>query len=546
MKKILFVLNVALGLTILPMACVSCSDDDELSGEQQGAEDQQAVTIKIESGEEENDLPEGTGLELFFFGADASVASYEMTVGEENENPMPGLQDGMSVCAYSPTSGNLFTEANCQEPQRFSVVANQSDNDGYEGSSLMIAPMTQVVNGRADLKMRRMMAKVTVHVTDVTGHYNLNSLDMTMRNRYTSVMANLQTATVTPVTDGDASLSSRSDGSNKADLAPYVTTRNGYRVSASVIVPPGQIEKGNELVYMTIDGQEFAYDMAAAEEWSSGKEYVYSMRLTNEGLVPYGSEVVDWTEGENDLTGAVETKVPYTVGDYITADGEFLRRTELESLGIRDDVAAIVFSTEVSEADAEAGYDAYAMAVEPQESVGWVITDVIDVSVASFTDALANLDGRTHTEDILESDAYTGLEDKSRCVFKYAEDKEPIQSETASCWFVPTFGQMIQILNNLGEAGITAETSLNESNPGSVALYVSANRNAINKVNGSCEALGKFPFRNIGVYVTVTESGSQFWNVNVHNDRFEFGRSAYKNGTSRNVLYCVAVKLPEI
>lgn len=532
MKKFLSILKATWILSALPVAFYSCSTDSD-PDENQQEEAENGIIIKMENDGEEVDLPEGTGLGLFFLGADSSVTPYAMTVGEESESPMPDLNDMVSACAYSPYSSNLFNVDNYQEAQRFTVAVDQSNEDGYDNSNLMIAPLTQIANGGVSLKMQRMMAKVTVHVTDVTGNYDLNELDLTMRDRYTSVMADIQTATVTPLTD------------DINDIVPYKTTSNAYRVSASVILPPGNVGKGTEIVYMEINGDEFAYNMEADEEWISGKEYVYSLRLTSEGIVPYKSEVIDWTEGDNDLTGDVEMKVPYTIGDYITADGGFLKVNELTN-GNKDDVVALVFSTDVSENDAQAGYNAYAVSVQPHANVGWIMDAVVDVSRTGFMDALGDLDGREHTEYILASSQYEGLADKTKCVFSYVNDLSKIDSESVSKWFVPSFGQMIQILNNLGDAGITDNTSIDESNPGSVALYSSENLDVINKVNSYGEALGKSLFANNGVYITTTESGSQFWNVNILNDHFEFGRSAYKTGNNRNVLVCIAVSLPEI
>lgn len=532
MNKLSFMLKPTLILSVLLIAFYSCSTDSNLDGSEQGEETRNGVIIKMENDGGEVDIPKGTEIGLFFVGMDSSVTPYTMTAGEDNGDPMPDMKSILFACAYSPCSSNLFDVDNYQEAQCFTVADDQSDKGNYDNSNLMMASTARVVDGNVTLKMRRMMTKITVHLTDVTGNFDLKDLDMVFRNRYTSVMADLQTATVTPVIGVDALT---------ADIKPYVTIRSSYRYSASVILPPGKVEKGDELVYMTVNGEEFVYKMDMDDEWQGDKEYIYSVRLTNEGLVPYKNEVVDWTEGDNSLTGDVETKVPYTVGDYITASGEFLRSTELND-GSKDDVVAIVFSTEVSDTDAQAGYDAYAMAVKPTSGMAWALgTGTVLTSCTVFTDALTDLDGRKHTQDILASTAYTGLNDKSACMFRHVSEMEKINSDAISPWFIPTFGQMVQILNNLGGAGITAETTIDETSPTNKALYVSANRDAIDKVNTTYS-----PLSATGIYITVTESGNQLWNINVQNDRFEFGRSAYKTTGNRNLVCCIAVKLPEI
>ena len=42
-----------------------------------------------------------------------------------------------------------------------------------------------------------------------------------------------------------------------------------------------------------------------------------------------------------------------------------------------------------------------------------------------------------------------GLNDKSACMFRHVSEMEKINSDAISPWFIPTFGQMVQILNNL-------------------------------------------------------------------------------------------------
>ena len=538
------------------MAFTACDSDDEPGEGGQPGAGNQPLTIKEEIGEGETaDLPEGTGVGLFFISADASVTPFSVTIGQESDEPMPDMRDGMSICAYSPLSTNLFTAENYLEPQRFDVEANQSTEAGLQNSDLMLAPLTDVANGRAEVRLRHVMARVTVHITDVTGNYDLNDADLTMSDCNTGVMADIQTATATSI---EASSMSPGDGTSQIDIKPYITSHSSYRVSASVILPPGQRDRGDRLVSVKIGEEEFVYKMPDAEEWSSGKEYVYSMRLTNEGLVPYESYVTNWGEGSSDLTGNVETETVYGIGDYLMADGSILKPSQVTDAN-KADVKAVVFSTEVSEADAAAGYNAYAMDVKVTNYKTWGFTDLVGMSYNEFTDAIADMDGRTKTDDILTSDVYAAL------VATEGQEGSQYKSSIFEClprvgtaipgvtsdWFVPSFGQMIQIMNNLGDAGITADTEIipegNGVNYGGSAMFESVGQEAVGKVNARVAALGLSDVLIDGVYITVTECGGNFWNIQVDNanECWKFGRNTGKSGSNRKTLCCVAVKLPK-
>lgn len=118
---------------------------------------------------------------------------------------------------------------------------------------------------------------------------------MTMPGRNITVAASLTSAAATTV-EGET-----------ADITPYSAGNTPYRASGTAVVAPGTAEAGSALVKITVGGTTaFVYDLEEDVDWQAGKEYVYSMRLTDEGLVPYTSYVTGWGESENELTGDAE------------------------------------------------------------------------------------------------------------------------------------------------------------------------------------------------------------------------------------------------
>lgn len=351
MKNNLTTLKAAMACALLAVApaFVACSDDGEGGDGDTGA--QAALTVSVAEGDGTAAPEEGTEVGLMAVTA-ADTTAYTATATASEAQPLAGvdallaaMHDGMTLAAYSPAT--LWTADTYGEPVQFGVQTDQSTEAGYRASDLMMSPLTPVAGGRAALVMEHKMARLTVHITDVTGNYDLTAARLAMPSRLTTVTADLAQGTVTTV-----------DGV-KADITPYSPANNAYRASASAIVAPGTAEAGEPLVSVAIDGETFAYNLSEAAAFEAGKEYVYSMRLTNEGLVPYGSYVTAWGDTGEDLTGDAEEMLVYGVGDYLTSHGTFIKADRLTAADAKD-VIAVVFSTQVSEGDAAEGYNAYA------------------------------------------------------------------------------------------------------------------------------------------------------------------------------------------
>ena len=548
MKKTISLLKAAAAYAVfaaLPAVMASCDDDDDADCGNGGAT--AALTVSVAEGDAKVALDEGAEVEILAVADGAVKARAVVTAAAGGtltgaEAVTAAMGDGVQLAAYAPAG--LWTADTYGQAADFSVPADQSTAAAHEAADLMMAAPTAVADGRADLVMSHMMAKVSVHITDVTGNYDLSGASMAMPGRLTTVTADIAAGTAVTV-----------EGAT-ADINPYMPDNTPYRATASAVVAPGRAEGGKTLVSVSVGGETFAYDLPEDADWQAGKEYVYSMRLTYEGLVPYGSYVTDWGADDENLSGEAEEIFVYGVGDYLLADGSFLKADRLTA-GRAADVVAVVFSTDVSAADAAAGYNAYAMGVECVTGKKYGFADLVGESVSDYAVALADLDGRTKTAMMIASEGYQAVDDKASTVFGsldgYAQ-RHPLPSDVAAGWFVPAFGQMAQILNNLGRAGLTAETEVEMSN--NSPIYKSDDEEVFARINAPIEALGldgTFPADGAAIYVTTTEYATStfnnFWCLQTLTDggawNWGFGRNPQRGSSSgRSLLPCTAVKLP--
>lgn len=535
------------------------------------------LSVSVAEGGESSELLENTTLDLFAIGADGSVLA-KATATTTDQGQLGGaesvsavMEDGIKLVAYSPAG--LWKVDNFDQPVQFTVPADQSSLSAYQYADLQMAPPTVVKDGKVALVMNHVMAKVNIHVTDMTGDYDMSKAGLLMTGVKNTVIADLLNHEVTTVEPSRATADSKSA---TGDIVPYSTGSTPYRASASAIVAPTKMFTGDNIFSISIDGQTIPFKFSLTEDadWEGGKEITYTMRLTEDGLVSYGNQVTDWNDSDTELSGNLEgdssspetppTEDPsepsepsnpsssVTVGDFLLKDGSFVKADELTSSQVSN-VVAIVFSTQVSSTDAAAGYNAYAMGIQRVTGKKYGLPNRIGDDISDFSKAFADLDGRTKTQQMKASADYSAVTDKASIVFgamdEYSETY-PLASAVASGWFVPSFGQMMQILNNLGSAAITADMEVepNYSSP----MYKSADNSVFNKVNTSV-GMGSEIFPTSGgdtVFATSTEFGdANFWCVQTLTVEgawnWAFGRNAGRTSSmGRSVLPCTAVKLP--
>ena len=500
------------------------------------------LTVSVAEGDGMVALTEGSVVDLFAIEGEGNIVAQAIaTVAQQGqltgvEAITAVMKDGMQLTAYTPSG--LWTLDTYGQPIKFKVPTDQSKLENYEAADLRMAPLTAVAGGQAALVMEHEMAKVIVHITDVTGNYDLSEAKMLIPGVHTSVTADLVQHTVATVE------------SEMSDIFPYCN-QNPYRASASAVVAPGKVTAGNDLVRVTVGGKEFTYKLPEDADWQAGTETVYNMRLTYEGLAPYGSYVTEWGDSETNLSGNLEEVLTYGVGDYLLKNGQFVKADKLAAEQAAD-VVAVVVGDVVSEEDAAEGYNAYVMGLECVDGKSYGIVNQVGENVQDYPVAFADLNGRTNTETLMAGAEYQALADKAGTVFgsldAYAQ-KYPLPTSVASGWFVPSFGQMMQLLNNLGQAGLTVET---EVNPGNFnPFYTSSKVEVFEGINVSVEPVTGgtlLTTEAAKVYVTSTEAGTNFWCVQSRIEdgswQWCFGRNPGRSGNNRTLLPCAAVKLP--
>ena len=220
---------------------------------------------------------------------------------------------------------------------------------------------------------------------------------------------------------------------------------------------------------------------------------------------------------------------------------------------------AVVFSKSVATADAQDGYNAYAMALRRVKGkLGF--EDRVCPNVSDFEELLADLDGRAKTAELMASEAYAnlGADAKAGTILDQVANYSAtyaVSSTVSSDWFLPSIGQLIQVLNNIGEAGITSATEVNEGNWNS-PWWTTTDRSAIEKLDACITAAGvssQLPIGNINI-ASSSEANTSLFGIVLKAkdggdgtqvfDSWSFGRSLSKVNTDCSIFPCVAVKLP--
>ena len=559
-KKIGFAVMFAASLSL-----VSCSNEDDLSGKELNGRtpitlsSNIALSRVIDQTFQNTQIANGVRVGVFVRPAsgEGNLVADNHSLTADGSGAFTGASiyypvggGAVSVYAYAPYK--LDWDGKLNTANEFTVSDDQSTDNGFTGSDLLRGePDDNSLLATEDevfVRFKHMLTKLNIN-------FDTSNSDVDLKGAEINVISTLPTTTFN-ILSGEIGVASGTVTSIKvAEFADDAST-----FTASAVIVPQAITTGTKLIRVRLADGKTIIDaiLNEAVTFESGKKYTYTVKLGEGGTtatMTLDGAIDDWKDGNHDLSGGTEEKVVYEVGDFVMFDGSFLKSTDVNEIN-KEDIAAIIFSTNVSEADRKANYNAYAMNVQSTGNKGWVITDLITESVDNFAVAFADMDGLSHTNAVLTSNQYSALKEEKddadsnnfgKCIFECLS-RVGVGSKKVSGgsdWFVPSFGQMIAVLNNLGNAGISIGTVLDESAPGSKALYVSSDLTAIQAVNTHFTKAGitNGPL-STGLYMTTTESGIQFWNINVQSDHFEFGRSAYKNGTSRRAACCVAVKLP--
>lgn len=560
---------------------MACSSDDmtNQSGVMNGNNKAISLTSSFETMRGTTD-PQTTQLNTAVkVGAFGVTGSTTITNGNNNQYSVAANGDLSATNEMTwPTEGdvNIYAYAPYQEnwtyntANNFTVATNQATDADYLASDLVYGiptsnPVSQTEN-RVALSFKHKLAKLNITIQKAQeSTLDLSAGKVTITNTKIATTLNPSTGVV-----GDAS-------GDATDIT--AVSALGEATTACAIIVPQDIAAGTRLVKIEADSKILYAKLGTATTFEGGKSYNFTVNVGNvtepevEVTLQLGSTAVaNW---EDQDLGAADTEEEIGIGDYVLADGTLVKNANLTEAQ-KTNVIAIVFSTTPSATDAAAGYAGYAMGVKRIGASGgtkkqWYVNTSYGLGADNLTDGFADMDGLTKTNSIKSNNIYTTLETKTEHIANLDNYSVSIDGSATnlSGWFTPSFGQLIAILNNLGEAGINAGIAKEFKNNSqfyistSQSTWASESQEAISisdvfsKINAYLTNAGKSGIISVGNIDigTVTENtsssanGQKFWQFSVKDDgSWELTAAQAKVGSGGVkevcVIPCVAFKLP--
>ncbi len=489
---------------------------------------------------------------------------------EGSEMTWPTASDATaSIYAYIPwQSGYTVGGSNS-----FSVAADQSSEANYLASDLLLAKAAnQAQNTTVTLPFSHLMSQIRVIISKAEGS-NIN-----LENATVSITNVDKTVVFTPNADTPLGATSSNGNITAATIASDLTAGSGTATAYALIVPQ-TLAAGTAFIQIVAKDTEnnsktLIGKLGEAATFASGTPYSLTISV---GTITDPVTEVAVSLGAASLI-AWDTVVPigltaYGVGDYVLTDGTFMKASAYADATSSEKakVAGIIFSTTVSSTDATAGYNAYAMGLERKKQSFTANSTYPDqmytpVLGTAFSDVFDDLDGLTKTTAMLSSDYYNALDTDGKTAFigNMSWYTKTI-SANASTWFLPSFGQLMLILNNLGSAEVTSSSATVDSSSSEASCLdatkeetvVTAIAAKVTAVGGSADMFKK---GNID-YVSSTENGSanstghsgKVWGFKIKAQNSDadwagltVGRHYGRGDTQYSVIPVVAVKLPAV
>lgn len=443
------------------------------------------------------------------------------------------------VYAYAPYDSS-WKEASLQT---FTIASDQSTDEGYLASDLILgAPVVNPVPQTAEvvpLVFEHMMAKVNVTVQSRNEDVILAGATLSIVDVLPSVSVDVVVGTI-----GQAS-------GDPVEIKMATFASDAVEFKASALIVPQTLSAGDFLKIQAADGITLTALLSEDVEFKGGKRYTYTVRISENSVsLLVGTSVEDW-EDDDQQAGGSTSILPYEIGDYVLADGGVIRASDLASATDeqKQNIAGVVFCTEVSAADEAAGYAGYAMSVWGRKGSQTWMKQTGDAplkpAVTSTSAAFADLDGLAFASLVEAADPeytnYTAFNFSN-----YSSQKIALTGENLSGWYMPSFGQMARMLNNLAGAQIDLTTDYvlsgggeykDTSHPDLVARlnsYISA----VNPDNADFSTSDQF-------FATTTEhDATRIWGFKLTASGYTIASIAGKTNGGRNVIPVFAYKLP--
>ncbi len=221
--------------------------------------------------------------------------------------------NNITVTAWWPYTAGETT------PPTVKVKANQSAQQDFETSDLIVADGQTVTYGSPTLRFTHRTARVTIELKPGTG--------------FTSVAG----ATVSLV-----SLSA--DNGNPTAIKTYNASGNTYEA----LTAPQTVAADKPFIRVELGSGIFYFRPQTNVVLEAGNRYKYIVKVNTTGLTLEGCTIGEWADGGEETVESIVFKTDLStakVGDFITTDGKLLEMTESMTLSeeVKKRIAGVVF-----------------------------------------------------------------------------------------------------------------------------------------------------------------------------------------------------------
>ena len=388
----------------------------------------------------------------------------------------PQTGNAVNIRALHGTFNETFTEGETAFPiggVGFTVAENQSaGGDAYVKSDLLYAASNDVARSgnptTVSLKFYHMLSKLELKivrgegVTDAVKKVTLGGVAVG--------------GTFTPAEDADltqqmarAAMIASGEQSATMTLGGAFWDEGTKTTNDAIVVP--QSIGGKTMTFTLASGGELVYTIPEGKAFESGRKHVYTVTLKGTEL-SVDSTIEPWDDSEGETEGNATPPVPAKVGDFFYSDG-----TYSTTLDPAKTVIGIVFQTDpsrIGQAEKETlktkGLDephGLVMAVKNAgTSLKW--SNVFETTGATVcttvADCYQDIGGLKNTQTVYEFASYTNDADKYPA-FKAVADFNTNNAvpEKATEWFMPSAGQLWDLLENLGKVEALKAQRTNDS-----------------------------------------------------------------------------------
>ena len=326
---------------------------------------------------------------------------------------------------------------------------------------------------QSDLLYASREASKTKSAVPLTFYHLLSKLELNI-TKHASVTDNIDNITLDGVAvDGKFTPNETADITQQAERSAMVRAGNqtatmtlGKALTGSndaIVVP--QAVGGKTLTFNLAGGGKLQYTFPAGKTFESGKKHVYNVTLTLTGI-KVESSIEPWDTSAGTTTGETAFSPSLRIGDYFYSDGTFST-----NLNTTKTVIGIVFQTNPRRIG-QAEKDALAAkgVSEPHglvmsiknaaTSVKWSNSyqDTALEDCRTIADGYKDISGLKNTTTIGSGDEFPAF--KAIAVFN---TNNPIPPK-ATQWFLPSDGQLWDLVENLGKVTILAAQRTNCGN----------------------------------------------------------------------------------